>query len=106
MSILISKIFFVANCSFYYRQLDAQICNVCSYAVYQRFHHIVNQNESIRKHSSFFSYGLDSTMNLDALRVQHYKEVRGRKEKYGSKVNSYCDCSKLAKIGTSGQRLQ
>ena len=44
------------------------------------------------------SYGLDSTMNLDALRVQRYKEVRGRK-KYGSKVNSYCDCSKPSQAG-------
>ena len=36
-------------------------------------------------------------LNLDALRVQRYKEVRGerkKKEKYSSKVDSYCDCSK------------
>ena len=35
-------------------------------------------------------------MNLDSLRVQRYKEVR---EKYGSKVNSYCDCSTPSQAG-------
>ena len=41
-------------------------------------------------------------MNLDALRVQRYKEVRGRKKekkKYGSKVNDYCNCSKPSQAG-------
>ena len=40
-------------------------------------------------------------MNLDALSVQRYKEVRGeeRKEKFGTKVNSYCDCSKPSQAG-------
>ena len=43
---------------------------------------------SIRPSTQVSSYGLDPTMNLDTLRVQHYKEVRKKK------VNSYCDCSK------------
>ena len=39
-------------------------------------------------------------MNLDALRVQCYKKVRGeRKKKYRSKVNSYCDCTKPSQAG-------
>ena len=41
------------------------------------------------------SYGLDST-NLDAL---CYKEVRGERKKNGSKVNSYCNCSKPSQAG-------
>ena len=53
------------------------------------------QSSSIRPSTRVSSYRLDSTMNLDALSVQRYKEARGErkkreeKEKYGSKVNSY-----------------
>ena len=38
-------------------------------------------------------------MNLDVLRVQRYKEVRGERKKYGSKVNSYCDSNKPSQAG-------
>ena len=49
------------------------------------------KGRSMHPSTQVSSYGLDSTMNLDAVRVQRYKEVRGRKkEKYGSKVNGYC----------------
>ena len=36
---------------------------------------------SIRPSTRVSSYGLDSTMNFDALSVQHYKEVRGERKK-------------------------
>ena len=49
----------------------------------------------VRPSTQISSYGLDSTMNFDTLSVQHYKEVRGERKKYGS----YCDCSMPSQAG-------
>ena len=65
----------------------------------------------IRPSTRVSSYGLDSTMNLDALRVQCYKEVRGERKKKRNTVQrsiatATASLARLAKIETSGLRLQ
>ena len=65
------------------------------------------QSSSIRPSTQVSSYGLHSTMNLDALSVQRYKEVRGERKKKRNMIQksiatlTAASLARLAKIETS-----
>ena len=61
------------------------------------------KGRSMHPSTQVSSYGLDSTMNLDAVRVQRYKEVRGERKRNTVQRSMAIAASltRLAKIETS-----
>ena len=59
---------------------NVHACHYGNMQIQSKEGQIKPQSGSIRPSTRVSNHGLDSTMNLDVLRVQHYKEIRERKK--------------------------